>query len=169
MARIIDPELGKIDLELILINSLTLNVSKVQEVTDTFLINKTYISIFCFTQTKVDSTDFIPTGIKLFTAHRTRKDKNGGELAIGHLIDDRIKLEEIEKENRFILILEGTIHNEIIRIILTYIFFCKETKGLSYKAKREIQKEIEKFRIVDPGVKLVCLGDMNGRLKALEP
>ena len=49
MARLIDPELGKIDLEILLINSLTINVGKVQEITDTFLVNKKYISMFCFT------------------------------------------------------------------------------------------------------------------------
>ena len=47
--------------------------------------------------------------------------------------------------------------------------YCKETRGPNYKANREIQKEIEKFMIVDPGVKLICLGDFNGRLKTLEP
>ena len=99
------------------INSLTINVSKVQEVTDTFLINKTYISMFCFTKTKVDSIDFIPRGIKLYTKHRTRKDKKGGGLVIGYLDDDRIKLEEKEIENRNILILEGMIYNEKMRII----------------------------------------------------
>ena len=80
-------------------------MGKVQEITDTFLINKKYISIFCFTETQVDSIDFIPIGIKLYTKHRTKKDKKGGRLAIGHLIDDTIRLEEQEIENRNILIL----------------------------------------------------------------
>ena len=62
--------------------------------------------MFCFTETKVDCIDFIPIRIKLYTKHRTRKEKKGGGLAIGHLIDDRIKLEKIETENKNALILE---------------------------------------------------------------
>ena len=44
--KLIDPELGKIDLEVILINSLVINAGKVQEITDMFIMDKTYISIF---------------------------------------------------------------------------------------------------------------------------
>ena len=62
-------------MEVILINSLTINVRKVQEITDTFLVNKEYISIFCFTETKIHSINFIPIGIELYTNYRTRKDK----------------------------------------------------------------------------------------------
>ena len=46
---------------------------------------------------------------------------------------------------------------------------CKEAAGPNFRANREIQKEIEKYIVVDPGVNLFCLGDFNGRLKALEP
>ena len=40
------------------------------------MMNKPYISIFFFTETKVDSIDFIPIGIKLFTKHRGKMDKD---------------------------------------------------------------------------------------------
>ena len=83
------------------------------------------------------------------------------------MIDNRIKLEEVKIENKDILIIEGTIHKEKIRIILTYMDCCKETRGPNYNANRVIQKEIEKFLAVDPGVRLVCLGDFNGRMKVL--
>ena len=89
----IEPELEKIDLKIILINSLVINADKVQEVTDKYLKNKPYISIFCFTETK-DSGDFITKGIKLHTNQREKKEKKGG-LAIGYLINNRIKLEKI--------------------------------------------------------------------------
>ena len=59
--------MGKVDLEILLINSLIITAGKVQEVTDKFLIDKPYISMFCFTEIKVDSIDFIPIGIKLYT------------------------------------------------------------------------------------------------------
>ena len=63
----ITPEAGKIDLEFLLLNTLTITDLKVQEVSDKFLINKPYISIFCFTEIKVDCVDFIPIGIKIIT------------------------------------------------------------------------------------------------------
>ena len=47
--------------------------------------------------------------------------------------------------------------------------FSKEKKGVEYEANRDIQRKIEKFMEVDPEVSLICLGDMNGRLKSLEP
>ena len=121
-------EVGKVDLEILLLNTLKITAIKVQEVTDKYLINKPYISIFCFTEIKVDSIDFIPIGLKLFTKHRGRKEKKGGGLAIGHLIDSKIKLEEIQVKNSNILILEGTIYSEKVRIILTYMDCSKEKK-----------------------------------------
>ena len=87
-------EVEKVDLEVLLLNTLKITAIRVQEDTDKNLINKPYISIFCFTEIKVDSIDFIPIGLKLFTKHRGRKEKKGG-LAIGHLMDSKIKLEEI--------------------------------------------------------------------------
>ena len=81
------------------------------------------------------------------------------------MIVDKIKLEEIQTKSNNILILEGTIYNEKIRIILTYMDCCKEFKGGRYKENREIQREIENFMEVEPGVKLICMGDFNGRMK----
>ena len=60
-------------LEFLLINSLTITVTKVQEVADTFMIGKDYISVFCFTETKVDSLNFMTKEINIFAKHRTRK------------------------------------------------------------------------------------------------
>ena len=65
----IDPDIGDINLEIILVNSLKIDAGKVQEVTDAFLIDTKYISIFCFMEIKVDYINFIPIGIKLFTKH----------------------------------------------------------------------------------------------------
>ena len=45
---------GDVDLEIMLINSLKINAGKVQEIIDSFLINNTYISVFCLTETKVE-------------------------------------------------------------------------------------------------------------------
>jgi len=45
----------------------------------------------------------------------------------------------------------------------------KDKKGPEYEANRTIQKEIEKFIEVDPEVNLVYFGDINGRIKILEP
>ena len=45
----IEEGIGEVDLEIMLVNSLKINAGKVQEIIDSFLINKTYISIFCLT------------------------------------------------------------------------------------------------------------------------
>ena len=66
-------------------------------------------------------------------------------------------------------IVEGTIHRKKVRIILTYIGCSKEKKGENFEANREMQRRIERYMEVDPEVLLICLGDINGRLKALEP
>ena len=83
----------------------------------------------------------------MYTKHRT-KEKKGGGLAIGHLINDNIKLEEIKTKNNNILVLEGTIHNGKIQIILTYLNCCKEVKGERYKENREIQKRNRKTNML---------------------
>ena len=102
-------DVGKVDLEILLLNTLKITALKVEVVTDKYLKDKPYISLFCFTEIKVDSIDFIPVGIQLYTKHKKKKEKKGGGLAIGHLIDKKIKLEEIKIESSDILILEGTI------------------------------------------------------------
>ena len=71
----ITQEIGKIDLELLLLNTLTITDLKVQAVTDKFLVNKPYISIFCFTEIKVDCIDFTPIGIKIITKHMKKGEK----------------------------------------------------------------------------------------------
>ena len=74
------------------------------------------------------------------------------------LISNSIKLEERQTKSNNILILEGTIYNEKIRIILTYMDCCKEVKGERYKENRENEKEIENFMEVEPGIKLMFGG-----------
>ena len=73
-----------INLEVLLLNSLVINTTKVQTVVENFIRNKEYNSIFCLTETKVDSLDFEPQGIKMFSKHRNKKEKKGGGgLSIG--------------------------------------------------------------------------------------
>ena len=121
------------------------------------------------TETKVDSHDFEPKGIKIFSKHRIKRDKKGGGLTIGYKKDNRIKLEEITVKNRDILALEGTIMNTKIRIILSYFDSTKLKTGIDFNRNRRIQKDIEKLIEVDPGTTLICLGDFNGRLTRVEP
>ena len=52
------------NLELLLINSLKINALKVQTVIENFIRGKNHTCIFCLTETKVDSLDFSPIGIK---------------------------------------------------------------------------------------------------------
>ena len=110
----------EINLEVLLLNSLIINTTKVQTVVENFIRNKEYNSIFCLTETKVDSLDFEPQGIKMFSKHRNKKEKKGGGLSIGFKKDTRIRLEEIKIKNNYVLALEGTIRNTKIRIILSY-------------------------------------------------
>ena len=88
---------------------------------------------------------------------------------IGHKLSNKIKLEEIETKNIDILALEGTIENQKYRIILSYFDSCKNKSGKEYNKNRIIQKDIERLIEVDPEVKLICLGDFNGRLEKIEP
>ena len=159
----------EVNLEVLLINSLVINVIKVQAVVEKFVRDKEYNSIFCMTETKVDSHDFEPRGIKIFSKHRFKKDKKGGGLTIGFKKDHRIKLEEIKVKNQDILALEGTIMNTKIIIVLSYFDSTKLKNGKDFNRNRKIQKDIEKLIEVDPGTTLICLGDFNGRLTKLEP
>ena len=61
------------------------------------------------TETKVDSHDFQPSGIKIFSVHRSRKEKKGGGLAIGFDEKADIKLEKLQTNSNDILALEGSI------------------------------------------------------------
>ena len=81
------------NVEFLLLNTLIINAVKVQTVIENFIKGKDYTSIFCFTETKVDSLDFNPVGVKIFSKHRSNKEKQGGGLLIGYKKDHRIKLE----------------------------------------------------------------------------
>ena len=92
------------------------------------------------TETKVDSHDYEPKGVKIFSKHRTKKDKKGGGLAIGFKKDNSIKLEEIKVKNKDILALEGTIRNIKIRLILCYFDSTKLKKELIFKETEEYKR-----------------------------
>ena len=53
------------DLEFLLLNSRKIDADKVQTVVEKFLKGGDHKTFFCFTETKVDSLDFTPIGIKL--------------------------------------------------------------------------------------------------------
>ena len=88
---------------------------------------------------------------------------------IGYLDDKNTKLEEIKVEHSDVLALEGTMRGCKIRIILSYFDSNKNKTGKDFERNRKIQKIIEKLLEVKPDVALVCLGDINGRLRKLEP
>ena len=104
--------------------------------------NKTYTSIFCFTETKVDSLSFKPIGIKIFSKHRKKKEKKGG-LMIGFRDDKKTKLEEIKLEHNDILALAGTVRGSKIRIVLAYYDSMKNKSGKDFESNRKIQKLME--------------------------
>ena len=79
-----DNRLRSMNMELLLINSLKINAFKVQTVIENFIKDKNYTCIFCLTETKVDSLDFDPKGIKIFSKHRKNTEKKGGGLIIGY-------------------------------------------------------------------------------------
>ena len=76
---------------------------------------------------------------------------------------------EIESGSSDILAVEGKIYNKKVRIILCYFDCTKEMSGKDYKRNRVIQERVEDLMGVDPGTALMVLGDINGRLKLLEP
>ena len=67
------------DLEVLLINSCKIDAIKVQNIIDEFMTDKDYTTIFCMTETKVEGHEFQPEGVKMFSKHRGRKDKRGGD------------------------------------------------------------------------------------------
>ena len=116
-------------------------MGKLQEITDGFLVEKEYISIFFLTETKESCANFQDLGITLYDKQRSGKqnqDKGGGVM-IGHLTDERIKMEKIDTESEDILIVEGEVYKEKIRIILVYFNCGKLAGGRRYE-------EIEKYR-----------------------
>ena len=122
------------------------------------MMDKTYTSIFCFTETKVDSVDFIPVGLKIITKQRKKKDKKGGDLAIGYLDDGKTKIEELKVEHSDILVVEGIVRGIKIRIILTYMGCSKNKTGKEYDENRKKQNNREVLRSRSRGSL-----DMSGR------
>ena len=118
---------------------------------------------------KVDSLSFKPIGIKIFSKHRKKKEKKGGGLLIGYKDDKKTKLKEIKEDHSDILALEETVRGSHIRIILAYFDSTKNKSGKDFERNRRIQKLIENLMDVEPGVALICQGDINGRLSRLEP
>ena len=96
-------------------------------------------------------------------------EKKGGGLTIGFKMDHKIKMEEIEINNSDVLALEGTIIGSKFRIILSYFDSTKKNSGDDFSRNRKLQKEIEKLIEVEPGTKVICLGDINGKLTKIEP
>ena len=78
-------------------------------------------------------------------------------------------MEEIETGSNDILAVEGKIYNKKVRLVLCYFDCTKELSGKDYKRNRLIQGKVEDLMGVDPGTALMVLGDINGRLKVLEP
>merc|ERR1711888_512769 len=159
----IEEGIGEIDFEIMFVNSLKINAAKVQEIIDGFLIDKPCINIFCLTETKVDCVNFTPIGLITFAKQRVTKPgtlKEGG-LMIGYIENERIKLDKKEIKSEDIQVVEGTIFNERIKIILTYFNCCKLRAGRRYQENREMPKEVEEHMIVEDDVNLVVLGDMN--------
>merc|ERR1711874_87687 len=64
---------------------------------------------------------------------------------------------------------EGTVLKKKFRMILCYFDSSKSTTDVFYKKNRKIQEEVERLMEVEADTELVCLGDMNGRLRRLEP
>ena len=130
---------------------------------------KDHTSIFCFTEIKCNNLNFKPVGLKIFTKHRRTKEKNGGGLMIGFKDDKKTNMEEIKTASNDILALEGTVRGCKMRIILAYMDSDKKKSGKNYVRNRNIQQQIESLLEVEPDTTLLCLGDLNGRMKTLEP
>ena len=157
------------DLEVLLINSRMIDAVKVQTIVENFMIDKSYTTIFCLTETKVEGHDFQPEGIKIISKQRSRKTESfGGGLALGYREDANVELEEIGVKSNDILAVDGRVNNTKFRIVLCYFGSKKLVKGTDYQKNRNLQKQVEKLMEVDPGISLLVLGDFNGRLAQLE-
>ena len=71
----INRDIKEMNVEILLLNTLVITAVKVQTAIEKFIKDKKYTSIFCFTETKVDSLNFKPIGIKIFSKHRKKKEK----------------------------------------------------------------------------------------------
>ena len=125
------------DMEFLLMKTLSIIANKIQMVINNFLQEETYTSIFCFTETKVDSPDFRPVGIKLFTKPRKKKEKKGGDLMIGYKEDKRVVMEELRVDSSDVLAIEGKIRGCKNRIILVYVDSTKKKHGWDYEKKED--------------------------------
>ena len=132
-----------IDLEVLLINSCKITATKVQTIVNNFIEGKKHTVIFCMTETKVDSHDFQPIGITIFSAHRSRKEikdkKKGGGLAIGYASNADISLKEIKTKSNDLLVLEGSVLKSKFKIILCYFDSTKSLSDQYYKNNRKMQ------------------------------
>ena len=144
-----DMRMEGVNMELLLVNSLKINALKIQTVIENFIKDKDHTSIFCLTETKVDSLDFNPKGIKIFSKHRESKDKKGGGLIIGYKDDKKTKLEEMEIDKCDILALEGTVRGDKFRIVLTYFDSSKSKSDEDFKKNRIIQRTVENLMDVE--------------------
>ena len=66
----INEDVEDMDLQVILMNTQTITVSKFQDMVEACLNSKDFSSIFCFAEIKCDGLNFKPTGVKIFTKHR---------------------------------------------------------------------------------------------------
>merc|ERR1711942_381732 len=138
------------DLEVLLINSCKIDVTKVQMIVSDFMTGKSHSTIFCMTETKVEGHDFQPLGIKIFSKHRvSRKEKKGGGLALGYATSANIKFEELDTTSNDILALEGKINNIKCRVVLCYFDCTKKHQGKDFNKNRVIQKQVEDLMEVD--------------------
>ena len=62
--------------EILLINSLKINIGKLQEITDGFLINRSYTSIFCLTETRANCANCQELGLTLYDKQRAGKSQD---------------------------------------------------------------------------------------------
>ena len=90
----INEDLEEMNLQVLLMNTQTISATKVQAVVEEFMQGKTHTNIFCFTEIKVNSIDFKPVGLKIFTKHRRAREKKGGGLIIGFKDDKKTLMEE---------------------------------------------------------------------------
>merc|ERR1712121_465773 len=122
----------EMNLQILLMNKQTITASKVQEMVEACMQGKDHTSIFCFTETKCNSINFKPIGLKGSTKHRKPRDKKGGGLMIGFKDDKKTIMEEIKTESSDILALEETVRGSKIRIILAYMDSDKKKSGKNY-------------------------------------
>ena len=73
----INEDVEDMDLQVILMNTQTITVSKFQDMVEACLNSKDFSNIFYFTEIKCDGLNFKPTGVKIFTKHRRTKEKKG--------------------------------------------------------------------------------------------